>query len=140
MHLKPEKCKFTTSQVDYLGCILIAEGLKPKIVAVKEFPKPQSIKEVRTILSFYRRHVRNMATICRPLTALTQKDRKEFVWSSECDDAFDKIKHVLVTAPLLHPPNLEKEFFLWTGASEKGFGAVLRAGGNRQGMTPSGIC
>ena len=51
------------------------------------------------------------------------------MWSSECDEAFDKIKHLLVTAPLLHPPNLEKEFFLWTDASEKGFGAVLEQEG-----------
>jgi len=110
-----------------------------RIVAVKEFPKPQSVKEVQTFLclvNFYRQHLHNMATIWRPLTALTQRDRKEFVWSSECDEAFEKI---LVTAPLLHPPNLEQEFFLWTDASEKGFGAV-RAGGNRQGTTPSGIC
>jgi len=84
------------------------------LIAVKEFPKPQSVKEVQTFLglvNFYRRHVHIMATICRPLTALTQKDSKKFVWSSECDEAFDKIKNVIVTTPLLHPPNLEKEFF-----------------------------
>ena len=45
-----------------------------------------------------------MATISRPLTALTQKERKQFVRSSECDEAFKEIKHLLVTAPLLHPP------------------------------------
>jgi len=135
LHLKPEKRKFDASQVDYLGHTLTAEGVKPnesKIVAVKEFPKPQSVKEVRTFLglvNFYRRHVRNMATICRPLTALTQKDKKELVCSSECDEAFDKIKNLLVTAPLLHPPDLEKEFFLWKEAREKGFGAVLEQEG-----------
>jgi len=64
-----------------------------------------------------------MATICRPLTALTQKDRKELVWSSECDEAFNNI---IVTASLLHPTNVEKEFFLWTDASKKGFGAILK--------------
>ena len=46
-------------------------------------------------------------------------------WSPECDEAFKKVKHLLVTAPFLHPPNMEKEFFMWTDASKKGFGAVL---------------
>ena len=50
-----------------------------------------------------------MATICRPLTSLTQKEGKEIVWS-ESDKAFEKIKHVLITVPILHP-NKEKEFF-----------------------------
>jgi len=38
---------------------------------------------------------------------------------------FEEIRRLLVTAPLLHPPNMDKEYFLWTDASEKGFGAVL---------------
>ena len=170
LHLKPEKRKFDASQVDYLGHTLTAEGVKPneskivavkefpkpqsviaegvkpnesKIFAAKEFPKPQSVKEVQTFLglvNFYRRHVRNMATICIPLTALTQKDRKEFLWSSDCDKAFDKIKHLLVTVPLLHPPNLEKKFFFVDRCQREGLWCCVRAGGNRQGTTPSGIC
>jgi len=51
-----------------------------------------------------------MVTICRPLTALTQKDRKEYVWSPECDEAFEEVRNLLVTSPLLCPPNMEKEF------------------------------
>ena len=46
------------------------------------------------------------------LTALTQYERKEFVRSSECDAAFEKIMYLLVTAPLLHPPNMENSFFI----------------------------
>ena len=66
-----------------------------------------------------------MAAISRPLTDLTRKDNKEFVWTQECEEAFAEIKRLLVTAPLLYPPNLDKEFFMWTDASGKGFGAVL---------------
>ena len=42
-----------------------------------------------------------------------------------CEEAFSKAKELLVSAPLLHPPNLDKGFYLWTDASEQGFGAVL---------------
>ena len=69
--------------------------------------------------------MKDMATICQPLTALTRKDRQQFSWSPDCEEAFVKVKQLLVSAPLLHPPGLGKEFFLWTDASEQGFGAVL---------------
>jgi len=65
----PEKCHSVTQKIDYLGHTLTPEGVKPneaKIVAVKEFPQPQSVKEVRTFLglvNFYRKHVKNMAII-----------------------------------------------------------------------------
>ena len=48
----------------------------------------------------------------------------KFIWTSECTVAFEKIKRHLLTA-LLHPPDMEKEFFMWTDVSEKGLGAVL---------------
>jgi len=66
-----------------------------------------------------------VATISSSLTALTWKENPAFVWTSECETAFEEIKRLLVTTPLLHPPNMDKEYFLWTDASEKGFSAVL---------------
>ena len=71
-----------------------------------------------------------MAMIARPLTALTRKDKTTgrtviFEWSQECDEAFQTLKTMLMTAPVLIPPDLSKEFFLWTDASARGFGAVL---------------
>ena len=57
---------------------------------------------------------------------MTRKENMhKFIWTSECTVAFEEIKKRLVTALLLHPPDMEKEFFLWTDASEKRFGAVL---------------
>jgi len=71
-------------------------GVRPndaKVTAVRDFPRPQSVKEVRTFLglvNFYRKHVKDMATVCLPLTALTRKDRQQFSWSTECEEAFSK--------------------------------------------------
>ena len=90
---------------------------------------PQAtVKQVKSFLglaSFYRRHIARMAAISRPLTNLTRKDNKEFVWTQACEEAFKEIKQLLTTVPLLRPPNFEKEYVLWIDASEKGFGAVL---------------
>ena len=117
--------------IQYLGYTLTPGGVRPndaKVAAVKEFPRPQCVKQVKSFLglaNFYRRHIPRMAAISRPLTNLTRKDSKEFVWTQACEEAFKEIKRLLTTAPLLHPPNLEKDYVLWTDASEKGFGAVL---------------
>ena len=131
LRLKPSKCTFATTEIQYLGHTLTPVGVKPndsKITAVKDFPRPQNVKQVKSFLglaNFYRRHLPRMAAISRPLTDLTRKNSTEFVWAEEYEDAFKEIKRLLVTAPLLHPPNLDREFFLWTDASERGFGAIL---------------
>ena len=56
------------------------------------------------------------------------------MWDEKCEAAFQKAKKLLVTAPLLCPPDLTKAFFLWTDASGIGFGAVLEQ------VTEDGCC
>jgi len=136
LRLKPAKCAFAQKKIDYLGFTLSAEGVYPnsaKVVAVQNFPRPTDAKSVRRflgIVNFYRKHVKDMAAIARPLTALTRKDKQTgkfvlFEWTSQCEEAFCRLKSLLTTAPILHHPDLTKSFFLWTDASEVGFGAVL---------------
>ena len=97
LQLKPSKCTFATEEIEYLGHTLTPEGVKPnskKVEAVKDFPVPKNVKEVKSFLglaNFYRRHIPDMAIISRPLTALTRKDM-EFVWTVECEAAFKEIK------------------------------------------------
>lgn len=57
-----------------------------------------------------------MAAIAHPLTALTRKDKMTgntvvFEWNTECEESFNTLKKMLVTAPVLIPPDLSKEFF-----------------------------
>ena len=140
LKLKPQKCAFAQTKIDYLGHTLSPEGVQPndaKVRAVKEFPRPSSSTEVRRFLgmvNFYRRHVPDLASVARPFTALTRKDKDtgtivKFDWDDQCEAAFQKVKEMLVSAPLLHPPDLSKPFFLWTDASGKGFGALLEQEG-----------
>ena len=130
LRLKPSKCVFAAEEIEYLGHTLTTEGVKPnseKVEAVKSFPRPSKVKEVKSFLrlaNFYRRHIPDMAIISRPLTALSRKD-VTFYWTEECEVAFREVKQRLTSAPLLRPPDLTKPFQLWTDASERGFGAVL---------------
>ena len=117
LHLKPSKCVFAAEEIEYLGHTLTTEGVKPnsgKVEAVKSFPKPSKVKEVKSFLglaNFYRCHIPDMAIISRPLTALTRKD-VTFDWTEECEVAFHEVKQRLMSAPVLRPPDLTKPFQL----------------------------
>ena len=76
-----------------------------------------------------------MGMINMPLTALTRRNKQlgqpvTFEWSGKCEESFQKIKSMLISSPLLMPPDLDKEFFLWVDACEDGFGAILKQVGD----------
>ena len=64
--------------------------------------------------------------IAVPLTNLTKKKNPDIVvWTEESDRAFNALKNVLTSTPVLSSPNFEKMFILQTDASNYGVGAVL---------------
>ena len=79
--------------------------------------------------------------VAKLLTALTRKDKNtEATVSFVCMEqsvrvSFQSVKSMLISAPLIHLPDLNKPFFLWTDACSKGFGALL----NRKVMMADGI-
>ena len=62
---------------------------------------------------------------CEPLINLTRKNVK-FDWNDECDKAFETIKNALLNPPILAFPDPNKRFILYTDASDKAIGAVLK--------------
>ena len=97
-----------------------------QLLAVKKYPSPKNVKELQQFLglaSYYRRFMKQFAKIAHPLHALTCK-RTTFVWTEECQTAFDDLKRRLVTAPVLAFPKFDKSFILETDASIKGIGAI----------------
>ena len=130
--LKPQKCFFLLKEVHYLGHLISREGIAPdpaKTQKVREFPVPTDIAKVRQFVglaSYYRRFMPGYARIANPLHALTKKE-VNFHWTVECQAAFDHLKELPVTSPVLAYPQfgLGKEFVLETDASLEGLGAVL---------------
>ena len=93
--VKPQKCQFAQQEDHYLGHIIGGGKVCPdpaKIASVKDYPKPQTRKDVRAFLGltgYYRRFVPSYSTIAAPLTDLTKKGRPDKVdWSAECQEAF----------------------------------------------------
>ena len=106
------------------------QGIAPdpkKIEAVKTFPVPSDLKELRSFLglaSYYRRFIEGFSKVANPLFVLTRKDTP-LRWSSSCQQAFETLKKLLTEAPLLEFPDFAKSFILETDASGVGLGAIL---------------
>ena len=76
------------------------------------------------LTNYYRKFIKGFAQIASPLHALTRKGTK-FVWTEECQTAFDKLKKVLTEAPILAYPDFSLPFILATDASDDALGMVL---------------
>ena len=127
---KPSKCSFAQNSIEYLGHVISSNGVSTdphKIQAVKDWPVPSNIKDVRGFLGltgYYRRFIKHYSLISRPLTLLLRKGTP-FVWSVTTQETFDLLKQTMVTAPVLALPQFNKSFTVETDASETGLGAVL---------------
>ena len=128
--LNPKKCSFVKQKVEYLGHVVTPDGISSdpgKVRVVQDFPTPTNLKQLRTFLglaNYYRRFIKGFAHIARPLNVLTKKGVK-FSWTQSCDDAFDKLKRALVSAPILVYPDFKEPFLLFVDASSTGIGFTL---------------
>jgi len=130
LKLKPKKCKVFQRSVEYLGHIVSPDGLRTdpkKILAVQDWPTPKTVRDVRSFLglaSYYRKFIPNFSSIAHPLTRLTEKNTK-FSWSEHCQVAFDRLKLLLTSSPVLSYPKDSGTYIVDTDASLHGIGAVL---------------
>ena len=89
--------------------------------------------EVRSWLgfsSYYRKFIKGYAEIAKPLYKLEEKSAK-FEWTTQCNDAFNKLKTALITVPVLAYPSVNKDnFVLDCDASNVGIGAVISQTGD----------
>jgi hypothetical protein len=75
-------------------------------------------------VNFLRRFIANYAKITKGFMRLLKKDIP-FYWDEAAQCSFDALKHALTTAPMLRPPNYNKDFLLYQTATESTIGIVL---------------
>ena len=124
------KSEFGKATVKYLGHIVGQGQVRPldaKIQTIVKYPIPTSRKELARFLGmagYYRNFCLNFSDIAAPLTNLLSKKVK-FVWTDDCQMAFDKVKLLLQKSPVLKSPDYEKPFKLIIDSSDVGTGSVL---------------
>ena len=124
------KSDFCKATIDYLGHVVGYGLIKPifaKVESILNFPIPVNKKQLMRFLGmagFYRKFCKNFSTIVCPLTNLLKK-RVDFMWDEKCSEAFNKIKSLLVSSPVLCTPDFSKQFKLNVDASDIGVGSVL---------------
>jgi hypothetical protein len=128
------KCVFLSDQVLFLGYIVSSKGLsvdESKIEAIKQWPQPQTMTDVRSfhrLASFYRRFIPHFSGIMAPVTDCMRNNSK-FVWIIEAETAFHEIKRRLTTTPVFVLPDFSNPFELHCDASKLGIRAVLSQNG-----------
>ncbi|XP_072178543.1 uncharacterized protein [Diadema setosum] len=114
------KCEFSRAKVVFLGHIVGHGSVKPveaKVETILNFPRPQSKRELRRFLGmtgYYRKFCHNFADVATPLTNMLRKD-SQFDWSDDCQVAFNRLKAMLASSPVLAAPNFDKQFILMIG-------------------------
>jgi hypothetical protein len=125
LKLNLDKCTFASEQVSYLGFLITGEGIAPgtdKLAAIKQFPLPRTLKEVRSwvgLCNFFREHVLDFNKYSAPMTKLTKKDCS---WKSgtlppDAIAAFRALQKLLCTAPIIAYPRSELPFLVTCDAA-----------------------
>ena len=140
LKLKPSKCHFFKEEIEYLGHVVSGKGISTnpkKVEAVAKWPTPRTVYDVRSFLGFvgyYRKFIKNFSKIAKPIreviTGLENQSKrtakKTFVeWTEAADSAFEHLKKLCVSTPILAYPDYKLPFVLHTDSSSEGLGAVL---------------
>ncbi|GFX01701.1 transposon Tf2-9 polyprotein [Trichonephila clavipes] len=130
LKLNSKKCLFAAQEVKILGHLVSSNGVRPdpdKIKAVRNFPTPKNIHDIRSFLglcSYFRRFIKGFCYLAEPLQSLL-KSGVEFHWGPEEVEAFNSLKKALTSDPVLGMYDERASTEIHTDASGYGIGAVL---------------
>ncbi|CEP08754.1 hypothetical protein, partial, partial [Parasitella parasitica] len=116
--------------VEYLGHVIGSQGSRPgdrNVEKIKNFPACKDVSELKSFLGltgFFRKFTPNYAMIAADLIKLTRKGAR-FVWGEDQQIAFDKLKAIQCSKPVLAFPDREKFQILTVDGSMSGLGCVL---------------
>jgi hypothetical protein len=133
LKLEPDKCEFLRKEIYFLGYKVTADGVttdERKTAAIKNYPVPTNTRQLKAFLGlagFYRKFVKRFSPIASPLHKLTGKN-VSYVWGEEQAEAFQTLKDILSSGPLLQYPDHRKGFIVTCDASSTGLGSVLSQG------------
>ena len=125
------KCSFFQHKIKYLGHVISENSIEidpERTKAIVNLPPPQDVKALRRLIGmiqFCHKFVDHLNVILAPLYDLL-KEKQKFVWSRDCQSAFDALKVILSSPPVLYSPTVADTFTLETDASDVGLGGCLK--------------
>ncbi len=125
-----DKVKLCRNNLDLLGFQVTGDGLLPcedKVAAMTAIPTPYDKKSAKRFVccaAWYRSFIPNFSDIAAPIRQCCLPTEK-FKWTTQCEDAFNKLKQKLTSSKLLAYPDFNRPFHVYTDASDIGVGAVL---------------
>nr|GEV80923.1 hypothetical protein [Tanacetum cinerariifolium] len=124
-HLAPFKMREISEQLrELLEKDEEEHGKHLKIILETAPTTPTEVRQFLGLASYYQRFIIGFSLISKPLTKLTQKDKK-YEWDRKEEEAFQTLRQKLCGAPILALPEGTKHFVVYCDASLKGYGAVL---------------
>ena len=92
---------------------------------VLNWKTPESVSEIQIGLAGYYRHfVPDFSKIGRPMTELLKKGVR-FNWDDKCEQDFQTLRKLLMSAPVLAQPDITRPFDVYCDASGTGLGSVF---------------
>ena len=134
LKLSPHKCQFFKKKIVYMGLEFQIQGdkvcytpLKDKCDAIRNLESPKTLRQTRAfcgMVNFLSLFLPNLQRLLIPIYDL-QKKAKKFKWTDEAEKAFNEIKKLLVSLPVLKSPTLEGLFRLKSETLRKDVGGTL---------------
>ncbi|WVZ97250.1 LOW QUALITY PROTEIN: hypothetical protein U9M48_042800 [Paspalum notatum var. saurae] len=124
LYAKFSKCAFWLKEVSFLGHILSEKGVAVDPSKVRDVLNWKQPEIFPWFSSYYRRFIKDFSKTAKPMTSLTKKNAK-YVWSSNYEEAFQTLKKLLTSAPVLAQPDVTKSFDVYCDAFGNGLGCVL---------------
>ena len=128
--LNAKKFIFKSTDCPFFGHNITPDGLKidpKKVEAILSMEAPTDLKGLQSFLGvvkYLNRYSPNLVQISEPLQRLCKQDTV-YAWESQQQEAFEAIKTVITSAPVLACFDKNKKYYIQTDASKKGLGAVL---------------
>jgi len=133
--VKLSKCKFAQLEVKFLGHLISQNSLKTNpeaVAAIAKWQRPvgtgaKAVTALRGFLGmagWYRKFIPHLSHVAKPLYDLTKK-KAAFIWTPECQAAFDTIRDALTCSPVLGIADPNKDYIVHTDASDWALGTML---------------
>ena len=129
--ISPKKCRLLKTKLQYMGNIICIKDkkvcikpLRNRIEAILKLEPPKMPKGCRSFMGMVNFLSMFCSKLLKPIYDLTRKGRPS-IWGEEQQEAFEGLKRRLVKVPILHMPNCEGRFHLYSDTSKFAAGSTL---------------